>query len=362
MARLIKFLGYFLLIVILYVVGVLVHGTVTDYQPETEITLEPTNGRGLEIIQDSILSFAIWNIGYAGLGEESDFFYDDGSMWWAGNGMVRASEAIVEKNLMGIKKLIPSIQTDFWLFQEVDIESKRSYFTDQMKQIEAIIPSFSTTFAANYVAPRVPLPILEPWRAYGKVKSGLGTFTKYNPTSANRLQLPGDYDWPVRIFQLDRCAAVHRFKLATGKELVLVNVHNSAYDKGGVLKKQQMDFLKELFLQEYNKGHYVIAGGDWNQCPPYFRYDALSKNKKTVTEINNIDPEFLPESWNWIYDARVATNRSVADAYVQGETFVTVIDFFLVSPNIKVLAAKGIDTQFQFSDHQPVWMEVQLLD
>ena len=362
MKHFIKWLLYFLAIVFLYVIIVLIHGTISDFQPPLEKELTSSSQAMDKIVNDSVLSFAIWNIGYGGLGEESNFFFDGGSMWFAGKGMVRPKKEMVEKNLKGVNQILGAIPSDFWLLQEVDLHSKRSYFINQEKELKKVLPDYSVTFAENYVAPRVPLPILEPWRVYGKVNSGLSTFSKYDAKKAKRLQLPGEYPWPTKIFQLDRCAAVHRYSTNFGGELVVINIHNSAFDEGGVLKAQQMAFLKDLFLAEYEKGNFVIAGGDWNQCPPFFQYNILTNNKTLDDPLINIDPSFMPESWKWIYDARLPTNRSVSESYQKGETFVTVIDFFLVSPNVKVLKAKGINIDFQFSDHQPVWMEVQLLD
>ena len=75
----------------------------------------------------------------------------------------------------------------------------------------------------------------------------------------------------------------------------------------------------------------------------------------------NIEAEFMGAGWQWMYGRRMATNRKLADPCQKGETSVTLIDFYLVSPNIRVNQVKGIDTGFQFSDHQPVWMEVTLL-
>jgi endonuclease/exonuclease/phosphatase family metal-dependent hydrolase len=140
----------------------------------------------------------------------------------------------------------------------------------------------------------------------------------------------------------------------------VINIHNSAYDDGS-LKAQQMVFLQELFLREYAKGNYVIAGGDWNQCPPFFAYDRFMPGQGQGYEQQNVNPDLLPADWQWVYDPTVPTNRKVSDPFVKGQTFVTLIDFFLVSPNIRVTKARGIDLGFQFSDHQPVWMEVELL-
>jgi len=71
---------------------------------------------------------------------------------------------------------------------------------------------------------------------------------------------------------LDRCFLVNRYPLKNGKELLIVNTHNSAYDNG-TLKKQEMAFLKQWLLDENNKGNYIVVGGDWNQCPPRFKPD-----------------------------------------------------------------------------------------
>ncbi|HKK74773.1 MAG TPA: endonuclease/exonuclease/phosphatase family protein [Saprospiraceae bacterium] len=354
-----KIMVIVLLVPVLYIAVVLIHGTVADVQPAAVSSVEVLSEGNTAEIQDSVLSFAIWNLGYAGLGEESDFFYEKSSLF-SGKRMVRPPRDISQKNWAGIQNQIKNTQTDFWLLQEVDIAAKRSYFVDQMVGIQDLLPNHYASFAANYEVARVPVPVLEPWQAYGKVESGLGTFTKYQPLEAQRLQLPGNYSWPTRIFMLDRCAAIHRFAHANGKEVVVINIHNSAYDDGR-LKAQQMDYLKELFQQEYEKGNYVIAGGDWNQCPPFFPFDRFMPGRGGDYVQQNVDSEMMPTNWKWIYDPTVPTNRKVTDPFEKGNTFVTLIDFFLISPNIRVKRARGIDLNFQFSDHQPVWMQVELL-
>ena len=350
-----------LAVLLLYVAVVLIHGTTTDYQPAPLLPVETTQTTEQSTIQDSVLSFTIWNIGYAGLGAESDFFYDGGGMLLSSGKMVRSSEELVEKNRAGALEFVKYIESDFFLLQEVDLEAKRSYYTNQFDLFADTLPSYSAAFALNYNASRVPLPLLEPWKAYGKVQSGLASYARFQPQESSRYQLPGDYAWPTRIFQLDRCALLQRYPLANGKELVVVNVHLSAFDKGGKLKKEQMGFLRKLLLEEYEKGHYVVVGGDWNQCPPFFPVYSFQPDAVGTLALLNIAPEFMPEDWRWAYDPRIPTNRSVANAYDSKKTFTTLIDFFLVSPNVKVLQVKGMRQDFQFSDHQPVWLQVELL-
>lgn len=357
-----RILGLLAGLFLIYALILLIVGTLSDYQPKGTRALEPVHPAEASLLEDSILSIVTWNIGYTGLGEESDFFYQGGAGYFlAGSKMVRPDRPVVEKNLHGVESLTRSTQADFFLYQEVDSCSKRSYFLNQIDSIGLTLPGFGAWYADNYRVGHVPIPILEPWRAYGEANSGLATFSRYTPSSAERVQLPGQYPWPNRIFQLDRCAAVFRYPYKNGKEFVLVNIHNAAFDKGGKLKAQQMAYLRDFFLREYEKGNYVLAGGDWNQCPPFFEFDTFMPGNAQGFSENNIDPEFLPEEWRWVYDPDIPTNRKTYKPYNKGETFVTTIDFFLISPNIRVHHVRVIDQDFQFSDHQPVWIEIELI-
>ncbi len=355
-----KFTLTFVLLCFAYLIWVAGSGTYYDYQPTEVIDLNARKTAPLKVIEDSTLSFLIWNMGYGGLGKESDFFYDDGGFFSSGDKMIRVKEEWVNKNIQGANDFIAKTPADFYLLQEVDVESKRSYFNNQLEGYEKQRPNYASFFAQNYVVDRVPIPIFEPWQVYGKVNSGLGTMSRFQPKKSTRFQLPGKFEWPTRIFQLDRCLAVHRFEVKNGKELVVFNLHNSAYDSGGFLKKQQMKYLQKKVTKEYKNGNYVIVGGDWNQCPPDFKFDTFMPGQADDYVQTNIKNDYLPEDWQWVYDPTIPTNRKTADPYVKGKSFVTLIDFFLISPNLKVKSVQGFDLGFDFSDHQPVRMEVAL--
>ncbi len=355
--RILKFILWLILIPILYVVACLIHGTLTDFQPEESIALNIDNANTVQTISDSTLSFIIWNVGYGGLGEESDFFYDNGGFLTSNGKMVNPPKKNVEKNIAGAVDFLKNNPADFYLLQEVDFKSKRSYKINQYEKYGKILPGFSSTFSVNYKAPRVPLPVFEPWNVMGKMESGLGTYSKYTPTKATRYQLPGDYPWPDRIFHLDRCAAFHRFPIQGGKELIVVNIHNSAYDKGGTLKQQQMDYLKNKFQKEYQTGNYLVIGGDWNQRPAKaiaseFGGESLSNPEGMIVPNNYFS------DWQWVFDPDTPTNRALKDPYKKGESRINLIDFFLVSPNLKINSVEGINMDFKYSDHQPVKIEI----
>lgn len=346
--------------VIVYMLFILAYGTLTDFVPDDIIEIETEKSASITTIKDSVLSVAIWNLGYAGLGEESDFFYDTGRLFFSGGHDVRPTKKVSEKNYGGILQWASSTKADFFLLQEVDRSSKRSYRQDQFMGIAEQLNNYYAGFAVNYKASWVPMPVFEPWHLYGKVYSGLGTYAKYQPSKATRYQLPGEENWPVKNYELDRCAGVFRFAHENGKEFVIINVHNSAYDKGGKIKKVQMRFLRDFLQAEYQKGNYVMAGGDWNQCPPFFKTDGFLPGSPEADRLTNVSPGFLPEDWTWVYDPTTPTHRSIKEPYQPKQSFVTILDFFVISPNLKVKKIKGMNLNFKFSDHQPVWVELEL--
>ncbi|MEM7370604.1 MAG: endonuclease/exonuclease/phosphatase family protein [Bacteroidota bacterium] len=350
-----KFLGksllIILLIVLLYLGAVIGYAMFTDYQPSSTESVSIQNNSTLELSKDS-LSLLIWNIGFTGLGEESDFFYDGGKT-------VHMPEEVVKKNLEGmlnwVTRQVPEI--DFLLLQEVDKQSTRSYEIDQVDLISTLIPEYAQAFARNYDVDFIPIPIFEP---LGEVLSGVSSWSKYKITSASRHPFEGNFDFPTYLFFLDRCFLTLRYSLQNGKELVLINTHNSAYDDG-TLKQTQMEQLKQVLLDEYADGNYVIVGGDWNQFPPDFT--GVGNFPQPRTEANEnlfVSASYPSPDWSWGYDASVPTNRSLAAAFDADTTYRTVIDYYLVSPNIEILEVSGVDLGFQFSDHNPVRMRVRL--
>ncbi|HMX39427.1 MAG TPA: endonuclease/exonuclease/phosphatase family protein [Saprospiraceae bacterium] len=355
-------LFYALLLPALYFLGIFLHGWLSDWTPGPEPQpIALTQSSAHTLVGDSVLRFVTWNVGYGGLGAESDFSYDDaGGIWWSGSSMVRSPRPLVEKNLRGAADFLQHTLADFYLLQEVDVASDRSYRINQYADYQRVLPEWAASFAVNFQCQRVPIPLLEPWNALGKALSGLGTLSRHQPSEATRHQLPGHYPMPDRMFQLDRCAALHRYPTRWGHDLVVINVHNSAYDPGDKIKAIQLPYLRDLALAEYAKGNFVVIGGDWNQCPPYFRFDAFMPGNTQGYTQGNIPPDFFPENWRYGYDPTVSTNRKARDPYVKGQTFETLIDYFVVSPNLRIREVKGIQQGYQFSDHQPVWMEVQV--
>jgi endonuclease/exonuclease/phosphatase family metal-dependent hydrolase len=357
-----KILFILLAVFIILPLVLLTAATLADYRPDEKETAE-VQGKARDIqVSDSIFTITTWNLGYFGLGKECDFFYDGGRMTRPGK------SDYLNYSDQAISYLGSADKNDFYFFQEVDVNSRRSYHDDQVTRLREIFPGREYSFALNYNVFFVPMPLCNPM---GKVQSGLLSFSAFHSMENTRYSFPGGYKWPIRLFQLDRCFLLTRLKLPDGRELVLINTHNEAFDDGSQ-RNQQMAVLKDMMLQEYGKGNCVITGGDWNQNPVGFNHAhsgagetgefprAFLTGDRARTIDPAIDPGFFPAGWQWIFDPATPSNRDVDQSYKKGETPTTIIDFFVVSPNITVLDIGTKNTGFEWSDHQPVRMTFKI--
>jgi endonuclease/exonuclease/phosphatase family metal-dependent hydrolase len=346
-----------LLFAIMFLAGgfvlLLVWATLADFKPPKKIPAEKKGDARILGFDDSVFTIQSWNIGYFGLGKECDFFFDGGKMTRPSN------EQYLKYSGQALRFLEKTDTADFYFFQEVDLYARRSYFDNQVEKLQGIFNGMESLFALNYVVPFVPVPVKNPM---GKVNSGILNFSSFKTSENTRYAFPTSYSWPVRLFQLDRCFMVNRVPLPDGKELILINTHNEAFDDGSQRKKQ-LAVLKDMMMAEYSRGNYVITGGDWNQNPVGFsdlaigRFSNLDVQRVIEPEI---EADFLPKEWQWVFDPEYPTNRDVDAPYERGKTKTTIIDFFVVSPNVEVLEIKTYDLGFEWCDHQPVVMKFRL--
>lgn len=343
-----KFIRNILIIIVAAVAVLLLYYTIREYRPDAQESLE--TGSGTEILsKGDSFSVLTWNTGYAGLGREEDFFMDGGTK-------VRPdSRKVVEENLAGITSILQDQDADVLFLQEVDTDARRSYHVDEMAWYEETL-GMDGSFAYNYKCDFVPYP----WPPIGKVEAGIATLTDYQMTSATRISLPESFRWPVKTCNLKRCMLEARIPVeGTDHELVLINFHLEAYDSGEG-KAAQSAMLAEKLTEEYEKGNYVIAGGDFNQT-----FDGI--DAYPIHDTENWVPgvysdEDIPEGFSLQAAQNVPTCRLLNAPYSGNyeDSQVYVIDGFLVSDNLTVDRIENIDTEFVYSDHQPVRLEVTL--
>ena len=241
----------------------------TDYQPTDKIGLPIEGKTSTEMLEKDTLTILSWNIGFCGLGAEMDFFYDGGEM-------VHPTPELVTKYTTGVKEFLQNHnEADFIILQEVDENSSRTKKQNEVGILSDALPGYAYSYADNYHVRFVPVPFTKP---LGKVKAGQMNLSKATPIESSRIAFHSSYAWPKKLFMLDRCFILSRFAIENGKQLVLLNTHNSAYDAGGQMRDVEMPLIRDLMLEEYAKGNFVVAGGDWNQNPP--SYDPLLIDSK----------------------------------------------------------------------------------
>lgn len=337
------------LVIVVLAAAAVLYLTVREYRPEAVEKLEPSEGTE-ELKAGESFAILTYNTGYAGLGKEEDFFMDGGKK------VMPDSREVVEHNLEGISSILEEQNADIYFLQEVDLDSKRSYHIDEKQYYEKEL-GLKGVFAYNFKCDYVPYPL----PTIGKVESGLVTMTGFKMEEASRISLPESFSWPVKTCNLKRCMLETRIPLDdTDRELVLINFHLEAYDSGeGKIAQSKM--LASKLEDEYEKGNYVIAGGDFNQTFEGMDKYPIHNGDDWVPGVAGKDD--MPEGFSFAVSDNVPTCRLLNAPYSGNydDSQVYVIDGFIVSDNIRVTALKNIDVEFEYTDHQPVRMEAVLI-
>ena len=351
--KILRFFAYLLSAAAIIVLVLLLFFIITEYRPDAVSSLSPVKDSSARESAHGGLRLLSWNIGYAGLDKEMDFFMEGGEM----------TRAPLERQRISLDAVIEEIsfqEPDICFLQEVDTESKRTFRVDQLYTAVSGLSGYETYYALNFKSPFVPVPVSSP---IGRVESGIAVFSRFPASTAERYQLPGSYGWPVKMFHLKRCALLTRIPSPVeGKDWCLINVHLTAYGDGGQ-RLQQLAFLKDMILNLYNEGHFVVVGGDWNSLmpgAPKDHFGSYTTAEEHLFWVQKLPADWTPVDWQWCYDLDIPTSRSLEQPYKNGENFTALIDGFLVSPNLRVDEVRGFDFGFDYTDHNPVAITVSI--
>ena len=279
------------------------------------------------------------------------FFMDGGE-----HSRALSKDAVIN-NTKGAIETIKEKNPDLVLWQEVDTDGTRSYHINQKNLISESFKDFDSVFAENYDSPYFLYPFHEP---IGANKSGILTLSRFSIDSGVRKGLPVENSL-AKYFDLDRAYSVSVIKTSDGKELVLYNVHLSAYTTDGTISEDQLKILSADMQKEYNKGNYIIAAGDFNKD---MLGDSSKYFKRPAGEYNWAVPfneSLLPDGITSHSGSNSPTCRNADSAFKgDGTDFVLSVDGVLVSDNVEVLSCETVYTSFAYSDHNPVYMEFVL--
>lgn len=294
------------------------------------------------------------NLGFGAYTPDFTFFMDGGT-----ESRAASKESVIACTDKAIQQ-VQKTQPDFILFQEADTDSTRSHHVNQQSRLQKAFGDYTAAAAQNYHSAYLMYPIFEP---HGKSNSGMVTFSKANIISAVRRSLPISESLS-KFLDLDRCYTVSRIPVENGKELVLYNVHLSAYGGSEEIRTAQMTMLFNDMKAEYEAGNYCVCGGDFNHD---FTGDSTQVlNAGLQTDFGWAQPfptELLPEGISRCMDytagEQAPTCRNCDVPYKEGN-FTIIVDGFLVSDNVTVSHLENVQTGFAYSDHNPVVMQFSL--
>ena len=297
-------------------------------------------------------TIATQNLGFGAYTPDFTFFMDGGKESWA-----KCEKSVKDCIFTGISK-VKEYNPDFILLQELDFDSTRSYHIDQREIIYKNVPNYDSVFAVNYDSQFLMYPFNKP---HGASKSGIMTLSNINISSAIRRSLPISNSFS-KFLDLDRCYSVSRLNVENGKELVIYNVHLSAYGGSDKIRSAQMNMLFNDMKSEYEKGNYCVAGGDFNH--DFTGNSTQLLNNGLVTDYGWAKPfptDLLPDCITRCvsYETLNPTCRNCDIPYKDGN-FTIIVDGFLVTKNINALKVQNINTNFEYSDHNPVILEFSL--
>ena len=335
---------------------------IKDYQP---LSIKQKLNHSNKLQTNTTYSAATYNIGFGAYNQKFSFFMDTGKMKdgtkTQGKYGKAENEAAVLQNTNGEINTMKKINADFMLFQEIDIDSSRSYHINQVKKVSQNFANYEEIFANNFHSPYLLYPLNDP---HGAVQSGLLSLSKYPVEQATRRKYPVSTSFITKFTDLDRCFTVMKIPVTNGHKLILINSHMSAYDKGGKMRVKQLKLLNSVMESEYKKGNYVIVGGDFNhtfgrKMLTHFKSQQEIPDWVSVLSSKDLAPDIrMVHAKN---ENTVPTCRGTDMPYQKGKTYTTVIDGFLVSKNVQA-TSENINTEFAYADHNPVKLSFKLLN
>jgi endonuclease/exonuclease/phosphatase family metal-dependent hydrolase len=282
------------------------------------------------------LEILSWNLGFGGLGEGAEFYPDGGRR------LIPSSRRDVLRYVAGIGAFLGQAEADLYLLQEAARPSAVNRGVDLVADLTARLPGRWQAYSPEVL---IPFP---------RVSVGPATFAPGPPCTVERLELPRVKRWqPFHLL-------ITRFPVSGGGgELVLANVHLSAFDENASLRRRQLESVTAFLLAEALRGNWVVLGGDWNLLLAETRFPHTTA-ERYLFWVHPLPDGFPPPGWRLVVDDKVPTVRTLERAYARGENYTAVIDGFVVSPNVCVLEVRTADLDFRFSDHQPVSVRLRL--
>lgn len=345
--------GLLLVLAVYFLYIILDYHRIEDYV-ELEIK-KPVQENKKEAVQtQEEYAIITYNIGFGAYTPDFSFFMDGGTE------SVAKSEESVLATVSGAADLVEKEKAQFYLFQEVDMDSTRSYHVNQYELLDTFFPGYYSDIAVNYDSSFLFYPVFKP---HGKSYAGVALYSEFPITQALRRSFPISEGFS-KYLDLDRCYSVNRIPVENGKELCIYQLHMSAYGNDDKIREGQVSMICADMKAEYEAGNYIICGGDFNHDLKRLEDDG----GEYASWAYPFPRDSVPDGLFFVLDSlsekeREAMHNSARNAdmaYEEGVTYTVTLDGFIISDNIICVSYENMDTGYAYSDHDPVKMIFKL--
>ncbi|MDP5084364.1 MAG: endonuclease/exonuclease/phosphatase family protein [Yoonia sp.] len=283
------------------------------------------------------LSILTWNIGYGALGKDADFYVDGGTSLRALSKpqIITAAKAIAQR--------LAQTQCDLLCLQEMAQAGILTRNVDVRTIIDDLLPNRKRYFWADLKT----VFLL-------RLSHGMATYSAKLSDHYHVLDLPDADTLMLGVIKKSYVGLITKLPITdTDKAWVIINIHLPIFNMTPAARTAQLDRLFDFAKKEFAKGNYVIIAGDWNTrlCPTSFPH---TSDPKRGSDYTDFPQESLPAGWHIKADPKTPTVRALDATFSPGQTYTTIFDGFVVSPNVRVSSLKTLDLGFAHSDHQPV--------
>jgi endonuclease/exonuclease/phosphatase family metal-dependent hydrolase len=282
------------------------------------------------------LELITWNLGYGGLGAGSDFIADGGSRAFP------PSRAAVKANVAGISDFLARQNADVVALEELAHAGPVNYWVNLKARVDAALSARDRLFFADFKTRLAPWPLA--------MSHGQGIYSRFAIESAHVVSLPAENSG---ILGVKRRYGATVARLAGPARWTVVVTHLAAFDADAGVRTRQLRELLGWADREYKTGRHVVIGGDFNLQLVDTHFPNTTE-RKYLFWIFPFPRDALAPGWRIAADPRAPSVRTNERPYRRGENYTTIIDGFLLSPNVTLEEVDCIDLDFQHSDHNPV--------
>jgi endonuclease/exonuclease/phosphatase family metal-dependent hydrolase len=276
------------------------------------------------------------------------WFYGSGSE--GGSDYIYKNKSFFEGQLEKSLKLLQDLDADIIALQEVDFDSSKSHFINQVEFLARKL-EMNYALAPSWDHAYVPFPYFPIRNHFGRVSSGGAILSKY-PIVKNEVTLfekPSSNPWWYNLLYLFRYNQKVTLSI-NDRDFTLSNLHLEAFDMESRQKQ-----IKELIKINHNAD---FICGDFNMIPTY--------SEKTK-DFEGYDDDYTGDtSFDLMINSGFKTTFNDADFKNSPQVYYTFpssqpdrrLDYFFVKKEYDILSSRVIDSKV--SDHRPISVVISL--